>query len=586
MSNKTPLFLLALLATASLAYLFLGSRHDNDHDPDDDPHGDHDDTHVDDLHLTQEDVSDDVTVQVKNGRESTDSPDVDDDVHDDDDEEDAVAVEEDKETPVRASTDAASSPQESSHTLEMETEFTHDILERPLLSTQQQQQQEREEIRQEAMKNASQILQSMPAIPLVYECLGEVHADQSSAEGVVDSRGIMTTDSIPVKEFNEVEEPMDVNVPDTTTIHTEQSIPIATDDGNDEDDGTAVAKRQKIKYPKTPPIKLHSTDHDDEDDIMEAPTDTTDYHTLSSYWKKKSQKHIFSPPVVDPVTSVVVQSGIGDGSPIVKGSSPATRNENAAAAAAAAGLMVAGVVNVLDHVLLSPATSLSSSGHAKGEGGKAMMETEGEDEDVPLMDVSIMEEEEAEEEMGVNAEGDEPPVESNPDTHTQQDDELQQNDDEEEETSDDRHLIVPSGSDKSSGESENSLSEKSSNDDYVKIVKMASGDPMTESELFAWPVDVVTATTTTTATSVERVEESEGGKGGELEIGGADGGGESAGASTEVALTSEKSDGTTDVGKDQEEIVTDGMIEEEGGDSPQKGKGKSKSKKKKRGKKK
>jgi hypothetical protein len=433
MPNKTPLLLVTALAlAATIAYLLQSRKHENDDD-------------VNDLHL--DDGSDDVTVQVKNGGRDDDV--VMEDVH----------VESKK-------VDAAS--------MDDSDEKMTALLDRSRLE--EIQQQEEISIQQEAISKAATIIQSIPAVSLVDECIREVDAAESLQPPEVDTQ-----------------KALDANI---STIHEEESIPTTT-----EEEHIPIqleSPSNKKPFPKTPPVSLFSPSPDEEE--IEPPTDTADYSQLKNYWKHQSDKHAFSPPrtieteASSPLRPPTTQKK-------EKKLPRVSSQEDAAASAAVAGLMAAGVVNMLDQVY-SPKTSHGPSFIDASE------------ETMPLMDVSILDDDKK---------------------------------------TDGEQLILES-------ESPSSGSDKSGSDDYVKIVRSPSGDPISESALLSRP------------TAVEGKSE-EGGALEEL--------GES--AAVVSVLDGDKSESNTAEGGGKEEAIVEGEVAV---DEKAQTKSKSKSKKKKKGKKK
>jgi hypothetical protein len=271
-----------------------------------------------------------------------------------------------------------------------------------------------ESIRQEAISNAATIIQSMPAVSLVEECIQEVAAAESESEATL-------TKDLGVSNITTSEE-------EEVPIEIEQSVPIKSDPST-----------PNKKLPKTPPVSLFSPSPAKDD--IEPPIDTEDYSKLKDYWKHQSDKNTFSPPrsiaakVASPIRPPLAQTE--DKEKVIARST--SKEDNAAASAAVAGLMAAGLVNMLDQVY-------SPKGQGQGQSFENVK-----DEEVPLMDVSMMD-------------GKTTYVEGK------------------EEEGSDEQLILGSSS-LSSG------SDKSSSDDYVKIVRSPSGDPISESALLSRPVE-------------------------------------------------------------------------------------------------
>jgi hypothetical protein len=387
MPNRTPLlFVTAIAIAAAIAFLLKTSGRDND-----------DAEH--DLHL-QDDGSDDVTVQVKNGRVS--------------DCQDAACV-------AGAESDAVVS--DVSPEIASAVKATDDQESTDKRPREESEKQKEESIRQEAISKAATIIQSMPAISLVDECIKEVAAAESEA----------TETPTPVEICLDSASKEDLGVSNITTIEEEevpieQSVPIKS-----------YPSTPNKKLPKTPPVSLFSPSPAKDD--IEPPIDTEDYSKLKDYWIHQSDKNTFSPPrnisaeVVSPVRHPSAETEDRE-SDVARSTS---KEDSAAASAAVAGLMAAGVVNVLDQVY-------SPKGQVQGQSFENVK-----DEEVPLMDVSIMDEKTA------NVEG-------------------------KEEEGSDEQLILGSSS-PSSG------SDKSSSDDYVKIVRTPSGDPISESALLSRHVE-------------------------------------------------------------------------------------------------
>lgn len=408
MPSKAPLLLLTAVAlAATLVYLLQSPKRD-------------DDDHENDLQL-HDDVSDDATVQVKNGGASEVSTEVTD--------RGIVGEASEAETSAK-SADAPvqtidEKPQdEPVKVSDGPTKQGGDKEVSKSAEAVKSDVQQEDNIRREALSKAATIISSMPEVSLVDECIQEVAAAESKAatEIIVDTTKDLTASNITTITEDAAEsikfEP------------TEQSVPIKS-----------VPSTPNRKMPKTPPVSLFSPSP--AKDEVEAPIDTEDYSKLKDYWKHQDDKHTFSPPrgidteVASPVRPPVVESDT-EARGMVRSSS---KEDNAAASAAVAGLMAAGVVNMLDQVY-SP----------KGGQGQSFEDTKDE-EDVPMMDVSMV-------------------------------DEKAKSEDKQEEGSDEQ-LILGSSS-PSSG------SDKSSSDDYVKIVRTPSGDPITESALLSRPLESAT----------------------------------------------------------------------------------------------
>ena len=308
-------------------------------------------------------------------------------------------------------------------------------------------QQQDESIQREAQEAASKIIQSMPEIPLVDECLKEVAAAESAGDsGVLVDAG----DANESEDVAAVSETVGASVPTiqdepepiNESTQAEQSMPLKS---------STPAKKS---FPKTPPPSLFSPA---QEEVIEAPVDTEDYSLLKDYWKKQSDKHAFSPPTKEAKPNSAKETK--------ESLSRSTSKENNAASAAVASLMVAGALNVLDHMLPSPNVA-----------SKTLEEEEGV---VPLVDESMAVDKEdntqspaksAVAEMEVkNTKAATPPPEE-----------------EDKHDNSDENLILPS-----EGSSSPPSSDKSSNDDYVKIVRTPSGDPISESQLLVGRPDVI-----------------------------------------------------------------------------------------------
>lgn len=416
MANRIPLFLLSAVAlAAAVAYLLQSSKRD-DGDRDDREH---------DLQL-HDDGSDDVTVQVKNGRAHHVRLDSDD--HDDARKEVAQVDMTSEETvadkmsvvePVDKDTAGVDRSIKKLDEEPVEKE------ESAALKDTKSERQTEELIKQEAMTKAATIIQSMPAVSIVDECIQEVAAaalDTSNVEVNLDIR----EESAAASNISTIQEE-----PIKSEKQTEQYVPIKEEPAT-----------PKMKLPKTPPVSLFSPSP--QKDEIEAPTDTADYSKLKNYWKHQDNKHTFSPPRgID--SEVLVASPMKPPAEVEGGKANLARSsskEDNAGSAAVAGLMAAGVVNMLDQVY-SPKGQVTSF-------------ADDEDEGIPLMDVSMVDDKSGTVETNVKEEDS------------------------------DEQLILAS-------DSPSSGSEKSSSDDYVKIVRTPSGDPISESALLSRPMETAEA---------------------------------------------------------------------------------------------
>eukprot|EP00956_Cyclotella_meneghiniana_P001168 scaffold1327_cov65-Cyclotella_meneghiniana.AAC.7 len=412
MPGRTPLLLLTAAAIA-VALTYLLKSHNGDDD---------DDEHYD-LQL-HDDGSDDITVQVKNGGPAAPAEERS-TVASDDLTPDAGKVDEARgavEVPVNSPADPI--------VITADEDATQTIVKSLSVRDDKSEKEQEESIRQEAMSKAASIIQSMPAVSVVDECIQEVYSSLSGEEEIN-----ATTDMSTIHEEEEQQQQTLISEP------LEESNPIQLD------------STPKKNTPKKSPLPINSPEK-----IIEAPTDTTDYSKLKNYWKQQDNRNTFSPPrktdtELLPAATVTTSSPMKPPSETKETSSSSliqssSNEENAAASAAVAGLMAAGVVNMLDQVY-SPKTSQTNLSF---DGGK-------EDEGMPVMDVSIVREDE---------------IDNSQDNATAKREDS------------DEQLILAGERSSSSGSDD-----KSTSDDYVKIVRTPSGDPISESALLSRPVEIV-----------------------------------------------------------------------------------------------
>ena len=410
MANKIPLFLLTAVAlAAAVAYLLQSSERN-------------DDDRENDLQL-HDDGSDDVTVQVKNFSSHNANIDADRDADRLVEDEakvdvtsggnvvDEMAVVErvgkENTAGVDHSTPVHEEPMDKKESVVPEDAKPLDII----------------TIKQEALSKAATIIQSIPAVSIVDECIQAVAAgaelDISDAEIERD----IEEKSAAISNITTIRE---TETTTTTEEQTEQYVPIKTE-----------PVTPKAKLPKTPPVPLFSPSP--QKDEIEAPTDTADYSKLKNYWKHQDDKHTFSPPR-SIGSEVLAASPVKPPTEVDSDKANLTRSsskEDNAASAAVAGLMAAGVVNMLDQVY-SPKGQVNSF-------------VDDEEEGMPMVDVSMIDDKSSSNIANVK-EGDS-----------------------------EEQLILE-------GDSPSSGSDKSSSEDYVKIVRTPSGDPISESALLSRPI--------------------------------------------------------------------------------------------------
>lgn len=403
MPGRTPLLLLTAAAIAAALTYLLKSRKDNDNDE-----------HYD-LQL-HDDGSDDITVQVKNGGPHPA-------------EERSLVASDDLTTDGKVNEAVGAVEGAVSVTSSDPTAIRADETQSMIESRSAESERKQEEsIQQEAMSKAASIIQSMPAVSVVDECIQEVYSSLSGEEEMKTTTDMLTIHEEEQQQHTLMSEPL------------EQSIPIQLD-------STPV----KNSPMSSPPVSLSSPKSPEK--IIEAPTDTTDYSKLKNYWKQQDNRNTFSPPrkidaellpaatvAISPVKPSSENNEAGSG---LIGSS--SKEDNAAASAAVAGLMAAGVVNMLDQVY-SPKTSQTNLPFKDGD----------EHEGMPLMDANMDDE-----------------IDNSQDSATKKED-------------CDEQLILAGERSSSSGSDD-----KSTSDDYVKIVRTPSGDPISESALLSRPVEIV-----------------------------------------------------------------------------------------------
>lgn len=398
MPGRTPLLLLTAAAIAAALTYLLKSRKDNDNDE-----------HYD-LQL-HDDGSDDITVQVKNGGPHPA-------------EERSLVASDDLTTDGKVNEAVGAVEGAVSVTSSDPTAIRADETQSMIESRSAESERKQEEsIQQEAMSKAASIIQSMPAVSVVDECIQEVYSSLSGEEEMKTTTDMLTIHEEEQQQHTLMSEPL------------EQSIPIQLD-------STPVKNSPQT----SPPVSLSSPQSPEK--IIEAPTDTTDYSKLKNYWKQQDNRNTFSPPrKIDAellpaaaVTTSPVKPETGSG--LIRSSS---KEDNAAASAAVAGLMAAGVVNMLNQVY-SPKTSQTNLSFDDGD----------EHDGMPLMDA--------------NMDGE---IDNSQDNATKKEDS-------------DEQLILAGERSSSSGSDD-----KSTSDDYVKIVRTPSGDPISESALLSRPVEIV-----------------------------------------------------------------------------------------------
>lgn len=174
---------------------------------------------------------------------------------------------------------------------------------------------EQKQIQTQAARNAASIINSLPQIPLVQECIAEVESgvlDRNAAleelvgvvGGVDDVEGEREgEDDADGGEVGGEGAGIDIIPEEDGVNEEEQSLPLPAE----EQSATAVVTPSKTT-PRTSLSTEPSYTKQQQDEITtQPPTDTTDYSLLSSYWKQQSDKNSFASPIKN-IGSVVIKS--------------------------------------------------------------------------------------------------------------------------------------------------------------------------------------------------------------------------------------------------------------------------------------
>lgn len=172
-----------------------------------------------------------------------------------------------------------------------------------------------QQIQTQAARNAASIINSLPQIPLVQECIAEVESgvlDRNAAleelvgvvGGVDDVEGEREgEDDADGGEVGGEGAGIDIIPEEDGVNEEEQSLPLPAE----EQSATAVVTPSKTTPRTSLSTKPSYTKQQQDEITTQPPTDTTDYSLLSSYWKQQSDKNSFASPIKD-IGGVVIKS--------------------------------------------------------------------------------------------------------------------------------------------------------------------------------------------------------------------------------------------------------------------------------------
>lgn len=308
---------------------------------------------------------------------------------------------------------------------------------------------EQKQIQTQAARNAASIINALPQIPLVQECIAEVESgvlDRNAAleelvgvvGGVDDVEGEREgEDDADGGEVGGEGAGIDI-IPEEDGVNEEEhSLPLPAE----KQSATAVVTPSKTTPRTSLSTKPSYTKQQQDEITTQPPTDTTDYSLLSSYWKQQSDKNSFASPIKDIGGVAIKSSGAAKEIADVvvgmneEGGDDVHEEEKCKPPSA-----------VTEESIAVPATEMEPTQE------KDLQKSEEHDTSANEADASAG-----------NANADE--ASSLPDTEQGKEDNETQ-------------LIIPGDS------KDDSLNEEG----YVKIVCDASGDPMSDSELLLRPV--------------------------------------------------------------------------------------------------